>query len=485
MHFLFCQVEHYLKTRRYFPILLIVWVVMIVGSFQLNLFILRKNTENHVKTGSEAFFRLLVATDQWNHNHGLVYVPITGKMRPDPYIKNKRRDVVTNFGDSLTLLNPAIMMRQLSELAEINKITEFRITGLVPMSPDGKPNEWELEALKSFKNENDRFFGKKKMNDSVIFMYMAPLMMQQSCMTCHTSKNQKAGDVMGGISINTSYHGNYLMHTSTTIKRLLIIYFLVLLIGSFLLIHIWMLTRRNQIAIETKHRELYDLNAAKDKFISVIAHDLKTPAANIESLSAMLRDNFDHYSKQEQRDCIDMLVDSTKTHNDLLNTLLDLSRLRLGNILHNPERIEIRKLTTEVLEQTKLQAQQKHISQTNQVDECSVKVDKNMIAAVIRNLVVNGIKFTHPGGKIIVGGKRTGTEVVVSVTDTGIGIVESKRAHIFGVNSNKSTTGTANETGTGLGLLLCKEYVERNGGHIWLESEVGKGTTFFFTLPAV
>jgi signal transduction histidine kinase len=177
-----------------------------------------------------------------------------------------------------------------------------------------------------------------------------------------------------------------------------------------------------------------------------------------------------------------MLVDSTKTHNELLNTLLDLSRLRLGNIQYNPERLDIRKLTNEVLEQTKLQAQQKRITQVNQVEECFVKVDRNMIAAVIRNLVVNGIKFTHTGGKIIVGAERAGTEVIVSVKDTGIGIVEEKRDHIFGVNSNKSTTGTANETGTGLGLLLCKEYVERNGGHIWLESEVGKGTTFFFTL---
>ena len=250
-------------------------------------------------------------------------------------------------------------------------------------------------------------------------------------------------------------------------------------------LYLWILTKRNRLELETKYRELYDLNAAKDKFISVIAHDLKTPAANIESLSAMLRENFDHYSKEEQKDCIDMLVESTKTHNELLNTLLDLSRFRLGNIQYDPERLDIRKLANEVLEQTKLQAQQKRITQISHVEECFVKVDRNMIAAVIRNLVVNGIKFTHPGGKIIVGAERAGTEVIVSVTDTGIGIVEEKRAHIFGVNSNKSTTGTANETGTGLGLLLCKEYVERNGGHIWFESKVGKGTTFYFTLPAI
>ena len=472
-----------MKTRKYFPFFLIVWVVVIVCSFQLNLYLLRKNSETQFKTGSEAFFRLLVAIGQWNLNHELVYVPITETMQPNPYIIHNRRDVVTNFGDSLTLLNPAIMMRQLSELTGEREITEFRITGFDPICPESKPNEWEIEALKTFKNENDRFFEKKKTGDSFIFMYMAPLMAEQSCLYCHLSQNGKPGNVMGGVSINTLYQGDYLMHTNTSLYRLIIIYSLILLIGFFLLLRVGILTKRNRLALETKHRELHDLNAAKDKFISVIAHDLKTPAANIESLSAMLRENFDHYSKEEQRDCIDMLVESTKTHNELLNTLLDLSRLRLGNIQYNPERLDIRKLANEVLEQTKLQAQQKHISQTNQVEECFVKADKNMISAVVRNLVVNGIKFTHPGGKIIIGVKRAGTGVVVSVTDTGIGIVEEKRGRIFGVNSNKSTTGTANETGTGLGLLLCKEYVERNGGNIWLESEVGKGTTFFFTLP--
>jgi signal transduction histidine kinase len=236
--------------------------------------------------------------------------------------------------------------------------------------------------------------------------------------------------------------------------------------------------------LETKYRELLDLNAAKEKFISVVAHDLKTPAANIESLSTILQENFDKFSKDEQKNCIDMLVESVKTHTELLSTMLDLSRLRLGNIQFNPERLEIRKLTNEVLEQTKLQAQQKQINQTNHVDEIYVKADRNMIAAVIRNLVVNGIKFTHQKGKIMISAEKTGDEVTVTVSDTGVGIVSSKKNSIFGVNSNKSTVGTANETGTGVGLLLCKEYVERNGGHIWFESEVGKGTTFFFTLPA-
>jgi len=263
----------------------------------------------------------------------------------------------------------------------------------------------------------------------------------------------------------------------------ILFFLLVFAAGFFLFCYIQFLFRRRQLDLENQNRELHDFNAAKDKFISIIAHDLKTPAANIESLLRTLKEKFDELDENEKKICIEMLVESAKTHNDMLNTLLDLSRLRLGSKQFNPERLEARKLAAEVLEQTKLQAQQKQINQTNQANECFIKADKIMITTVIRNLVVNAIKFTNPGGNIIIRSEKKDSEVLISVTDTGIGIVDSKKDRIFGVDNTKSTTGTANETGTGLGLLLCKEYVERSGGEIWLESESGKGTTFFFTLP--
>ena len=264
----------------------------------------------------------------------------------------------------------------------------------------------------------------------------------------------------------------------------MMVYLLVFIAGFVLLWYIQLLSKRRQLELETQNRELQDLNAAKDKFISIVAHDLKTPAANIESLSQTLQERFDDLGEEEQKSCIEMLVESVKTHNELLNSLLDLSRLRLGGKRFNPERLNICKLVDEVLEQTKLQAQQKRISQSNQTDEIFVNADKNMITTVIRNLMVNAIKFTYSGGRIVVRSEKKNTEVIVSVTDTGIGIADAKKDRIFGIDNSESTTGTANETGTGLGLMLCKEYVKRNGGEIWFESEQGKGTTFFFTLPA-
>ena len=468
--------------RKYFPILLVLWVLIIIGSFLLNVYVLRKNTEIFVQASSEAFFKLLVTVHQWNIDHGEIYVPVTETMRPNPYLNHSRRDVVTNFGDSLTMVNPAFMTRQLAESVEKNKIIRFHITGEKPIRPNNTSDEWEKKVLQTFKNADDSFFEKVRMGDSVIFRYMAPFLTNETCLSCHAG--YKTGDLKSGISINTSYHDDSITYTSITSRKLIIIYFIIWIIGLLLLFYIETLSKRNRLAVETKHKELQDLNAAKDKFISIIAHDLKTPAANIESLSEALSARFDDLNEEERRSCIDMLVESAKTHSDLLNTLLDLSRLRLGSKQYDPQRLDIRRLVVEVLEQTKLQAQQKQINQKNQADEYYVKADKNMITAVIRNLVVNGIKFTHPGGQIVIKTEKKVQEIVVSITDSGIGIADSKKDRIFGVDSSKSTTGTANETGTGLGLLLCKEYVERHNGRIWLESEVGKGTTFFFTLPA-
>ena len=464
---------------------MMVWVVIIVGAFLLNVFILRKNTENLVQTSSEAFFRMLVTVLQWNAEHGQVYVPVTEDMRPNPHLINSQHEIIKNFEDTLTLVNPAFMTRQIAKLAEKRKITNFHITSLNPLRPENKSEEWETNVLQSFRNSDDRFFGKIKSGDSITFKFMAPLFTNKSCLSCHATQGHKTGDLRGGISINTSYHDDHITYNYTSSHKLITIYSIFLIVGFFLLFCIETLSKRNRLAVETKHKELQDLNAAKDKFISIVAHDLKTPAANIELLSETLSARFDDLSEEERRSCIDMLVESAKTHTELLNTLLDLSRLRLGSKNYDPERLDTRKIATEVLEQTKLQAQQKQIIQKNQADEFFVMADKNMITAVIRNLVVNGIKFTHPGGQIMINTDRTGHDVIVSITDTGIGITDAKKNRIFGVDSSKSTTGTANETGTGLGLLLCKEYVERHNGKIWLESEVGKGTTFFFTLPAL
>ena len=475
--------EFALNTRKYFPVFMIVWTAMMLVAFLFNLYILRKNSETIAQTDSEAIFRIMVLMRQWNSGHGMVYVPVTEIMKPNPHLVHNRRDVVTNFGDSLTMVNTAFMTRQLSELVEKNNIATFHITSLNPIRPENKADEWETKALQTFKNSTDRFYEKITTKDTIIFRYMAPLMVEQGCLACHASQGYKLGDVRGGVSINNLYQRGYFSYIGTSFNRLVITYFVIFLVGFFLLVYFSLLSKWHKLNIEAKNKELQDFNVDKNKFFNLIAHDLRTPAANIESLLQIMKEKFGDLSEEEKRTCLDILVESTKTQNDLLNTLLNLSRLHLGSKQCNFERVDIRKLVNEALEQTKLQAMQKQINQSNQADECFAEADKDMITTVIRNIVANAIKFTHPDGKIVIRAEKVNKEIVISISDTGIGITDTQKNRIFDVDYSKSTTGTANETGTGLGLVLCKEYVECNGGKIWFESEVGKGTTFFFTLP--
>lgn len=292
------------------------------------------------------------------------------------------------------------------------------------------------------------------------------------------------GDMKGGIGINASFLKGSSGDETVSFKNTIIAYVLMLLAGLLTIWGIKARSGRKLSRLEAENKELRETNTAKDRFFNIIAHDLKTPAANIKSLAETLNENFAGLSPEEQKNCIDMLLESAKTHNNMLNTLLDLARVRTGSTRYCPERLDMRALADEVLVQTKLQALRKRITQTNCVEECFALADKNMITTVVRNIVVNAIKFTYPDGQVVVRAQYDGDNVLVSVSDSGKGIDKETADRIFDADYNKSTVGTFNEPGTGLGLVLCKEFVERNNGKIWLESVVGTGTTFFFTLPA-
>ncbi len=240
------------------------------------------------------------------------------------------------------------------------------------------------------------------------------------------------------------------------------------------------LLMEHQEEIKQRSIELEQLNQVKDKFFSIISHDLRSP---INALSGIL-DLMDKGQLKPEE--FSMLVKELKIQfnhtKTLINNLLDWALLQMDKLKIQPEKIDLRKLVDEnfkLLSSLHL----KEIEMVNEVpDKTFALADLNTINLVFRNLILNSIKFTESGGKIWVNAKEAATEITVSVTDNGVGIAPEIQALIFEKTSGYSTRGTANEKGTGLGLILCKEFVERNGGKIWLQSEVGKGSTFSFTL---
>jgi len=163
---------------------------------------------------------------------------------------------------------------------------------------------------------------------------------------------------------------------------------------------------------------------------------------------------------------------------------LEWSRIQTGKLNFDPNLFNLSQILTQTISLVKQTANNKNIMLDYDIDiTIFVNADKNMLTTIVRNLVSNSIKFTRPGGKITIEAKKSDDFVEISIADTGLGISKEKLGQLFKMDKNVSTKGTANEEGTGLGLLLCKEMIEKHNGGIWVESEIGSGSKFYFTIP--
>lgn len=234
-----------------------------------------------------------------------------------------------------------------------------------------------------------------------------------------------------------------------------------------------------------KHNEkLQDLNSTKDKFFSIISHDLKGPLNSLTSFATLLINHTENMTKEEIRMLARDLDKSVRNLFVLLENLLEWSRSQTGNIDFTGELFDLKdilELNKNLLES---QAQNKQISIVmDHMESCPVKLHKQSINTVVRNLISNAIKFCREGGTIRLSIAKTGNQLSVSVADNGIGMTKTVMNKLFRLDQKHSTRGTANEKGTGLGLILCKEFIEKNGGKMSVESEPEKGSVFTFSFP--
>jgi two-component system, sensor histidine kinase and response regulator len=234
--------------------------------------------------------------------------------------------------------------------------------------------------------------------------------------------------------------------------------------------------------------ELSNQNITKDKFISIIAHDLRNPMHAMLGLSEIMVNDSKNIRPEKVELYSKAIFETAETTYALLENLLEWAQLQGGKIVFSPEKISLNEITKSVLELVKVMAHKKNIEIRNELTEnIKVYADKNMISTVIRNLVTNAIKFTPTNGQVTL--KTLISDIFpglirVSVVDTGIGIKKEDLPKLFRVDVKNSEIGTTHEgKGTGLGLVMCKEFVEKNGGTIWVESSPGSGSTFSFTLP--
>lgn len=238
--------------------------------------------------------------------------------------------------------------------------------------------------------------------------------------------------------------------------------------------------------IEEYAEELKVLNSTKDKFFSIIAHDLKNPFNALVGVSGMLIKEYYDMDDDEKIMFIEQIEKVSKFSFQLLENLLQWSRAQTGRIQHEPENIDLFELAEENLSLLCGNARSKKISLENEIKKDTfVYADKDMINTVIRNLITNAIKFTNEEGLVKIYRLDQGDHYKVVVEDNGIGMTQETMNKLFRIDVNITQVGTGKERGTGLGLILCKEFVEKNNGKVWIESELGKGTKLNFTLPKI
>ncbi|MCP5106299.1 MAG: response regulator, partial [bacterium] len=243
---------------------------------------------------------------------------------------------------------------------------------------------------------------------------------------------------------------------------------------------------KNHLDLKFSHEALAQLNATRDKFFSIIAHDLKDPLQFLLLAAHSLHENYDTFDEDKRRDYIHRFYNNSQTLSLLLENLLEWAQSQRGALEIVPEKIDIRALVSETIDLLNNNARKKDILLLSQIEpRFTAFADINTIRTVIRNLVSNAVKFTYPGGRVTVAASLTarGDRVEITVSDTGVGMDADILADLFRIDVKHTTRGTAEEKGTGLGLLLCKEFIERNNGTLTVTSEPGQGSCFTFTLP--
>lgn len=243
------------------------------------------------------------------------------------------------------------------------------------------------------------------------------------------------------------------------------------------------LSEKNSI-IENQKEELSILNSTKDKFFSIIAHDLKNPLGSFKFTTATLRNSFYEFTEEERIEFLDLMKDSAENVYSLLENLLEWSRTQKGTVSYNPILFDIYTLVTNNMSSVKLMSDHKNINIENKIQpNTMLKADINMINTIIRNLLTNAIKFTNDNGSIVIYDSFVEDKYQLSIKDSGIGMNNAKIEKLFRIDTQVSTLGTHNERGTGLGLILCKEFIEKHSGEIRVDSIPEKGSIFSIVLP--
>ena len=500
-------VPRFIRERRWWVALLMLWAIAIGIYTHLHLEQMREQTTQVALAGARNMFRMVILTRKWNASHGGIYVPVSQRVEPNPYLDHPKRDLTTSDGVQLTMINPAYMTRLIAEMAESSSGAIFRLTSLKPIRPENKPDTWEGQSLLAFESGIKETFAVAEGKDGMMLRYMAPLPVEESCLTCHRKQGYQLGDIRGGISVSQRYEPIENAMRSNTQAVLLATgsaFVLAALLGWLLL----ELLRRRWLELASKVQELQETQSQllqSEKMASIgqlaagVAHEINNPIGFVNSNLGTLK----NYTSQ----LLDLAERSRKgeaSEADFVAADFDYLKTDIDDLLRESrDGLErVKKIVADLKDFSHVDETEWQEADLNAGIESTLNVVWNelkykaevireygdlprvpcvaaQINQVVMNLLVNAAHAIESRGTITVRTGHDDAHAWIEVADTGQGMTPAVIQRIFEPFYTTKPVGK----GTGLGLSLSYDIVKKHGGHIDVSSQVGVGTTFRVTLP--
>lgn len=489
----------YVSLYRYTVAITAVWILLIAGSMAGDVYRIRRHTVDLVKGEARTIINKDQAFRLWATKHGGVYVPATVETPPNPYLGNiKERDIVSPSGKRLTLMNPAYILRTvMNDFSELYGV-KGQITSLKVLNPINTPDGWERKALVSFEKGVKESSEITEIYGQAYLRYMLPLITTKGCLKCHGSQGYKEGDVRGGIAVAIPMSAYY-ADEKKIIHGALISHGLLCLFGLMGIGYVYYrgrLSVAEHMEAEKAREELMAADMArsaaeaatkaKSEFLANMSHELRTPLNSIIGFSEVLDEGLYGDLNEKQKEYVNDILGSGRHLLNLINDILDLSKVESGKMELELGRVPVRDVLEASLAMLKEKANKHAIRLGLEIApeaDIEIEADERKLKQIMFNLLTNAVKFTPDGGSVRVTARGEEDFIAVSVEDTGIGIKDEDIPKLFNEFLQLESAYTKKYEGTGLGLALTKRFVELHGGKIWLESEFGKGSTFSFKVP--
>ena len=488
-----------IRMRRWWLLPLAAWAGLVGLAFYLNAREIRDQARQIAVEGARNMFRMVVLTRSWNASHGGVYVPVTPRTQPNPYLDHPRRDVTTTDGQALTMINPAYMTRLIAGIAAADNGTRFRLTSLDPIQPANRADPWEARALAAFETGEREAITVSDPGTGRELRYMAPLKVEEPCLECHARQGYKVGDIRGGISISVPY-GPIAAAQADSLRQALTahltVFLLVAALGWWLL---EMLRRRWSDLAASQHQLLQaEKLASVGQLAAGVAHEINNPLGFVSSNLNSLRT----YS-----DALVQLLESCRAGKagpeDFARADFDFIRDDLQDLLReSSEGLErVKRIVADLKDFARVDQAQWQEADLNASIESTLNVlghelrpfrverrygelppvhcMASQINQVLMNLVRNAAQASPEGACITLRSGCDDREAWVEIEDQGCGMDAATQARLFEPFYTTRPVGQ----GTGLGLAVAYDIIHRHGGRIQVRSAPGQGSAFRLVLP--